>query len=79
MTGIGWPDAERPILPAEERDEIPPLGLDRADAHLKARRALQEELALLRKEEAETRQVDLLLVGLDLREVGAVARVEEQR
>ena len=79
MTGIGWPEAERPILRVKNGTEIPPLGLDRAKAHLKARRALQEELALLRKEEAETRQVDLLLVGFDLGEVGAVAGIEEQR
>ena len=32
--------------------------------------ALEEELALLRKEQVEARQVDLLLVDLDLREVG---------
>ena len=50
-----------------------------AEAHLKARRALEEELPLLRKEETETRQVDLLLVGLDLGEVGAIARIEQQR
>ena len=33
----------------------------------------EEELPLFRKEQAEPRQVDLLLVGFDLREVG-VAR-----
>ena len=33
---------------------------------------LEEELALLGKEQAEAREVDLLLVGLDLREVGVV-------
>ena len=39
---------------------------------------LEEELALLRKEQAEARQVDLLLVGFDLREVGVVGEVGRQ-
>ena len=34
--------------------------------------AFEEEVALLGKEQAEPRQVDLLLVDLDLREVGVV-------
>jgi len=54
------------------------LILDNAHAHLKARRVLQEELALLREEEAEAGQVDLLFIGLDLGEIGPVARIEQQ-
>ncbi len=40
---------------------------------------LQEELTFLGKEETEPREVDLLLVGLDLGEVGSVSEVERQR
>ena len=40
---------------------------------------LEEELALLREEQAELRQVDLLLVGFGLREVGIDGDVERQR
>src|SRR5262249_35610827 len=36
---------------------------------------LQEELALLGKEQAEAGEVDLLLVGFDLREVGVVREI----
>ena len=39
---------------------------------------LEEELALLGKEQAEPRQVDLLLVGLDLREIGVEREVGDQ-
>ena len=39
---------------------------------------LEKELALLGKEQAEAREVDLLLVGLDLREVGVVGEVGRQ-
>ena len=42
---------------------------------LKSPGVLEEELALLRKEQAEARQVHLLLVGFDLREVGVVGEV----
>ncbi len=37
--------------------------------------AFEEELALFRKRQAEPRQVDLRLVGLDLREIGVVGEV----
>ena len=37
--------------------------------------AFEEELALLRQEQVEARQVDLLLVDLDLREVGVDGEV----
>ena len=40
---------------------------------------LEEELALFRKEQAELREVDLLLVGFGLREVGIDRGVEGQR
>ncbi len=39
---------------------------------------LEEEVALLREEQVEARQVDLLLVGLDLREVGVDGEVPRQ-
>src|SRR5262249_22540612 len=39
---------------------------------------LEKELALLGKEETEAREIDLLLVGLDLREVGVVGEVGRQ-
>ena len=38
--------------------------------------ALEKELALLREEEAESGEVDLLLVVLDLSEIGVVGEVE---
>ena len=38
---------------------------------------LDEEVALFRKEQAETRQVHLLLIDLDLREIGAIRGVEQ--
>ena len=40
------------------------------DAELEDRRVLEEERALLREEQIEPREVHLLLVGFDLREVG---------
>ena len=39
---------------------------------------LQEKLSLFRKEEAESSQVNLLLVNLDLREVGVVGKISGQ-
>ena len=47
----------------------------RAAAEAEEPLVLEEELALLGKEEAEAGQVDLLLVGLDLREIGVVGEV----
>ena len=49
-----------------------------AGAHLELAGVLEEEIALLGKEQAEARQVDLLLVDFDLREVGVVGDVEVQ-
>ena len=40
---------------------------------------LEEELALLGEEQAELREIDLLLVGFGLREVGIDRRIEGQR
>ena len=40
---------------------------------------LEEEVALLGKEQVEARQVHLLLIDFDLREIGPVGRVERQR
>ena len=47
-------------------------------AELKGLRVLEEERPLLGEEDREPGQVDLLLVGLDLREVGVDRRVERQ-
>ena len=41
-------------------------------------RVLEEELALLGKEQREAIEVHLLLIDLDLREIGVVRRVERQ-
>jgi hypothetical protein len=40
---------------------------------------LEEEIAPLREEQAETRQVDLRLVVFHLREIGVVGEVGDQR
>jgi len=45
-------------------------------AEVEDRRTLLKELALLGKEQREARQVDLLVVSLDLREVGVRGDVE---
>ena len=47
-------------------------------AELERRGVLEEERPLLREEQIEARQVDLLFVGFDLREVGVVGGVERQ-
>ena len=49
-----------------------------AAAELKEALPFKEELALLRKRQAEPRQVDLRLVGLDLREIGVVREISRQ-
>jgi hypothetical protein len=49
-----------------------------AGAELKDAGILEEEVALFRKEQTESSQVDLLLVGLDLREVGVDREVPDQ-
>ena len=53
----------------------PPPPRNGSRAELEDAPSLEEELALLRKEQVESRQVHLLLVDLDLREVGVVGEV----
>ena len=77
-------------LPAEEEDHVLRRVLASAAATAAAATAgiagaeledagvLEEEVALLREEQVEARQVDLLLVGLDLREVGVDGEVPRQ-
>lgn len=48
------------------------------DAELEHAGILEKEIPLLRKKQAETAQVDLLLVGFDLREVGVHREVPRQ-
>ena len=72
----GWEHARRrvedcPRGPAEAAEAGHPPEVEDA-------LALEEELALLREEQAEPRQVDLLLVDLHLREVGVVGEVRRQ-
>ena len=59
--------------PARE-EQVDRLGL----AELEDLGVLEEERTLLGKEKAEARQVDLLLVGFDLREVGVDREVQRQ-
>jgi hypothetical protein len=49
-----------------------------AAAEIEDAAAFKEEVALLRKEQVEARQVELLLIDLDLREVGVVGEVGHQ-
>jgi hypothetical protein len=72
--GTSTPDWS-PMRAAEEqlRRVAPPAAAPApaaAERELVDRAALEEELALLREVELEAGQVDLLLVGLDLGEVG---------
>ena len=62
-------DANRP---AEKYFRLP------ADADREQPGVLEEERALLGKEQVEAIEIDLLRVHLDLREVGVVGRVERQ-
>jgi hypothetical protein len=75
LSGVGQPDAAREEQPhvlhlvGPSRTEVAApaaavLGAEREDALV-----LQEEIALLWKEQVEPRQVDLLFVGFDLREI----------
>ena len=80
------PDGHRPSLiqtdaPAVEQDRgVGPcvLACGRDPTERERALVLEEELALLREEQAEARQVDLRFVGLDLREVGVVREVGAQ-
>ena len=76
-------------LPAEEEDHVlrrvlapaataAATATGVAGAELEDARVLEEEVALLGEEQAEARQVDLLLVGFDLREVGVDREVPRQ-
>ena len=65
------PPPKKPAAPAES-------GADAAPGEVEDAASLQKELPFLGKEEAEARQVHLLLVDLDLREVGVVGEVGRQ-
>ncbi len=69
---IGTPDARQADAAREEQIDLLRV------AELERRRVLEEERPLLGEEQIEARQVDLLLVGLDLREVGVDGDVERQ-
>ena len=69
---IGTPAARQADAAGEE--QIDRLRL----AELERRRVLEEERPLLGEEQIEAREVHLLLVGLDLREVGVDGRVERE-
>ena len=69
---IGSPPARQANPAREEQIDGPRL------SQLEELRVLEEERALLGKEQREPRQVDLLLVGLDLREVGVDRDIERQ-
>src|SRR5204863_10084666 len=71
----------QPDPAAEERDDLVAraAGWSRGGRDAEDARVLQEQLALLREEQIEAREVDLLLIGLDLREVRPVAEVERHR
>ena len=57
---------------------VPLLRAGAAAGEVEDAAALEEEVALLREEQAEAREVDLLLVDLDLREVGVDGEVGGQ-
>ena len=83
IAGVGEADP-----PAEEQQDlflgrckarIAKPRLARNVAEIEHAGVLEKELAFLRKEQAELREVHLLLVGFRLREVGARGDVERQR
>ena len=67
--------------PAEERHQVGRRAVEVAVARAEREGAgvLEEEVALLREEQVEARQVHLLLIDFDLGEVGAVGGVERHR
>ena len=73
MIGTGVPAALRPIRRLKNGRRCRPG----REAELAG--VLDEEVALFGKEQAEARQVHLLLVDFDLREIGVIGRVERQR
>ena len=64
--------SSQPDPPGEERLRLPRRPV------LEQPRPLQEELPLLGEEQTEAAQVDLHVVGLDLRKVGVDRQVERQ-
>ena len=77
MIGIGVPVSDRPMRRLKNRSVCTGVDGERAaGAHGEQVRVLEEEVALLGIEQAEARQVDLLLVDFDLREVGVDRDVE---
>ena len=71
------PDAA--AVKQRRRDAVPSAPAEsHAAAELEDAAAFQEEIALLRKAQRKARQVDLLLVDFDLREVGVVGEVGGQ-
>ena len=71
-----WPVVRDPDPPREEQQERRRLE-EAAGAELEDPRVLEEELALLGIEEVEAGEVHLLVVGLDLGEVGLRGHVED--
>ena len=75
--GIGVPVRLKPIRRLKKRDQgtaAPSV----AAAKSKGCGIFEKELTFFRKEQAETREVHLLLVGLDLRKVGVVGGVQRE-
>ena len=62
----------------EAAGKIAAGAVDRHAAERERALVLQEEVAFLRKEQIESREVDLLLVRLDLREVGVDRQVGDE-
>ena len=69
------PHVLRRVLPPAAAAASATAAATAAAAELEDAGVLEEEVALLGKEQAEARQVDLLLVGFDLREVGVDGEV----
>src|SRR6185436_20520409 len=63
---------------AEEHDRSRARALARLPAEIKDPLSLEKEVALLGEEQAEARQVDLLLIFFNLREVGIDGKVGNQ-
>ena len=79
MIGTSPPPKKPPPPPGRPACPGPaPAPEERAAPEVEDAAAFEEEVALLGEEEAEAREVDLLLVDLDLREVGVVGEVRGQ-
>ena len=70
-------EADAPAV-EEDRRVAAPLAVGATPPNANSALVLEEELTLLGEEQAEAREVDLLLVGFDLREVGVVGEVGGQ-